>query len=167
MRDVGQQSLPETLTPLSVFSITMRLVAQAANHHQLTTANVNKTSAAAADYNFCLDHERIETMILAILTSLSSSPLLAGPESELRVLAFVIALGARIALYKTAIVKVQKASLLAPVAGESRKMSVTAANTMGDVLLEADVLSPNHVGLFSNLAASVLPRSLISFPRLL
>lgn len=137
------QPLEEDLEPLSVFALAMRLVAYTSQHHHLTTANVAKISAA--DYNFCLHHERIEIMINAILSFLSSSALLTGPDIELRVLTFVITLGARIALYTTAIVNVQKATFLAPVADESRKMSVSAANAMCDVLLQADVLNANQV----------------------
>lgn len=126
-----------------MFALAMRLVAYTSEHHRLTTANVTKTGAA--DYNFCLNHERIEIMTNTMLSFLSSSALLSEPNIELRVLASVITLGARIALYKTAIVNIQKATFLAPVVGESRKMSVSAANAMCDVLLQADVLNANQV----------------------
>lgn len=121
----------------------MRLVACTDQHHRMTTANVAGTGAP--DYNFCLAHERIEIMIGAILSSSSSSALLTGPDTELRVLTLVIALGARIALYKTAIVNVQKAAFLGPVVGESQKMGVSAATAMCDVLLQADVLNADQV----------------------
>jgi hypothetical protein len=135
--------MTENIEPFSMFVLAMRLVARTDQHHRMTTANVAGTGAL--DYNFCLAHERIENIISAILSSLSSSALLTRPDIELRVLTLVITFGARIALYKTAIVNVQKATFLGPLVGESQKMGVSAANAMCDVLLQADVLNSNHV----------------------
>jgi hypothetical protein len=133
----------EKLSPFSLFVLAMRLVAWTNLHHSMTSANVAGTGVP--DYNFCLAHERIEIMIGAILSSLSSSALLTEPDVELRVLTLIITFGARIALYNTAIVNVQKATFLGPIVGESQKMGVSAANAMCDVLLQADVLNPNQV----------------------
>lgn len=121
----------------------MRLAAFTEQHHRMTVANVS--GRGAPDYNFCLAHERIENMIGTILSALSGCSLQTEPDKELRVLALVVTFGARITLYKAAIVNVQKASFLGPVVGESQKMGVSAANGMCDVLLQADVLSPAHV----------------------
>lgn len=109
----------------------------------MTVANVS--GRGALDYNFCLAHERIENMIGAILSALSGCSLQIEAGKELCVLALVVTFGARITLYKTAIVNVQKASFLGPVVGESQKMGVSAANAMCDVLLQADVLDTGHV----------------------
>lgn len=157
------QPLKKDLSALSVFALAMRLATYTYQHRRMTTANVNKTGGA--DYNFCLKHEHIETMTNSIFASLPPSTLLTGPDGELRVLASIIALGARISLYKAAVVNVQKAAFLAPVVGEIRKMSVSAANAMCEVLLRADVLKPNQVDTFIHfyyILKILIPSSLTS-----
>ena len=50
-------------------------------------------------------------------------------------------LGVRITLYRAAIVAVQRAEFLAPVAGESRKICVEMANDMARTLRKGNVLT--------------------------
>jgi hypothetical protein len=143
----------DTLDSFSLFVLSLRLVAQTGHHQRMTTSNVAGTGAL--DYNFCLTHESIETSLNAILASLMSSSSSSSPPSsspalgnELRVLALLVTLGARIALYKAAIVNAQKAEFLAPVVGECQRMGVMTANTMSDILLQAEALSQSQVRLF-------------------
>ncbi|PKY07087.1 hypothetical protein P168DRAFT_315611 [Aspergillus campestris IBT 28561] len=136
----------DALSTLSIFVLAMQLAASTEKHHRMTTANVSGTGAP--DYNFCLAHERIENTISMILSALSGRSLQTDPDKELRVLALVITFGARITLYKVAIVNAQKASFLGPVVGESQKIGVLAANAMCDVLLQAEVLAPAHIPMY-------------------
>ena len=104
-----------------------------------------KNSTAAADYNFCLEHERLENIISSNLSSLTSIEVCTTFDREIRVLALVVTYGARITLYQTAIVNIRKVNFLAPVAEESRRISSAAATSISDLLLRAEVLNPSQV----------------------
>ena len=78
MKSIMTQPLKKDLSALSVFALAMRLATYTYQHHRMTTANVNRTGAA--DYNFCLKHEHIETMTNSIFASLPPSTLLTGPD---------------------------------------------------------------------------------------
>ncbi|CRL18492.1 Fungal transcriptional regulatory protein, N-terminal [Penicillium camemberti] len=142
------------LSSLAIFVLAMRLAAFTEQHHRMTEANVS--GRGAPDYNFCLAHERIENMIGMILSALSGCSLQTEPDKELRVLTLVVTFGARITLYKAAIVNVKKASFLGPVVGESEKTGVLAANAMCDVLLQADVLNPAHVPMYRAMSVIIM-----------
>ncbi|KAJ9483592.1 hypothetical protein VN97_g9799 [Penicillium thymicola] len=142
------------LSSLSIFVLAMRLAAFTEQHHRMTEANVS--GRGAPDYNFCLTHERIENMIGMILSALSGCSLQTELDKELRVLTLVVTFGARITLYKAAIVNVKKASFLGPVVGESEKTGVLAANAMCDVLLQADVLNPAHVPMYRAMSVIIM-----------
>lgn len=137
--------LSDDVPALVLLVLAIRLVSETSQHHRWTSANVAKNSTAAAEYNFCLEHERLENMISSILSSLTSMEARAVVDRELRILALVITYGARIALYQTAIVNVRKAIFLAPVAEESRKISSAAATSISDLLLREEVLNPGQV----------------------
>ena len=137
--------LNDDVPALVLLVLGIRLVSQTSEHHRWTSANVANNSTAAADYNFCLEHERLETMINRNLSSLTSIEACTEIDRELRVLALVITYGARIALYQTAIVNIRKVSFLAPVAEESRRTSSAAATSISDLLLRAKVLNPSQV----------------------
>ena len=143
LSDMLSQQLSDELHPLSEMVLALSIVAYADQHHRSTSANVARTGAL--EYNFCHNHEKIEIMINSILTHLSATALLTGPYHELRVLAFIITLGARITLYNTVVVNVQKATFLGPVAGESRKVGIAAANAIAEALIQADVLDTKQV----------------------
>ncbi|PLN82768.1 hypothetical protein BDW42DRAFT_184610 [Aspergillus taichungensis] len=136
----------DALSTLAIFILAMRLAASTEKHHRMTTANASGTGAA--DYNFCLAHERIESTIGMILSTLSRRSLQTESDKVLRVLSLVVTFGARITLYKAATVNAQKAPFLSPVIGESQKMGVLDANAMCDVLLQADVLTPSHIPIY-------------------
>ncbi|KAJ5705156.1 hypothetical protein N7536_000845 [Penicillium majusculum] len=142
------------LSSLAIFVLAMRLAAFTEQHHRMTEANVS--GRGAPDYNFCLAHERIENMIGMIISALSGCSLQTEPDKELRVLTLVVTFGARIILYKAAIVNVKKASFLEPVVGESEKTGVLAANAMCDVLLQADVLNPAHVPMYRAMSVIIM-----------
>lgn len=121
----------------------------------MTTSNV--TGTGALDYNFCLAHEHIETSINAILSSLMSSTSAPTLDSELRVLALLTTLGARIELYKAAVTNAEKAEFLAPVVGECQRMGVMTANTMSDILLQVDALGEHQVPTYRSMNPFIMP----------
>lgn len=84
-------------------------------------------------------------MISNILSSLTAIELCAAIDKDIRTLALVITYGARIALHQTAIVNIQKACFLAPVAEESRKISSAIATSLSDLLLRAGAMNPSQV----------------------
>lgn len=127
--------------PLSWLVLALRLGGQTEKHVRMTRQNVERTGAL--DYNFCYHHEDIETKIAAILSALSSSP--ADPENELSVLTILIVLGARITLYKAAIINSQKAEFLNTVISECQRISIATASEMCDVLLQVNALGDERV----------------------
>ncbi|KAM5444665.1 hypothetical protein MferCBS31731_000119 [Microsporum ferrugineum] len=155
IRDAVTQSTIENLQPFSLLVLAMKLLSSAHQHQRMTEANVARTGAR--DYNFCLVHERIDTTINTILTYLSSSTFLKGPDTPICVLTLIIVFGVRIALYNAAILNVQKASFLGPIIGESEKIGISAANSMCDILLQADVLSASQAPIYKEMSLFIMP----------
>jgi hypothetical protein len=131
------------LEPTSFFVLAVDIFSDAHIHHLNTTASI--TRVGSLDYNFCVVHERIERRINAIQLSLSSPALLSGIGCELKVLALLITLGARIALYNAAVVKVQRANFLGSATSECRKMGVTTANLLCQLLVQENLLGSKQV----------------------
>ena len=137
--------LNDDVPALVLLVLGIRLISETSEHHRWTSADKAKNSTAAADYNFCLEHKRLEVMISRNLSSLTSIEACTEVDRELRVLALIITYGARIALYQTAIVNIRKVSFLASAAEESRRISSAAATSISDLLLRAKVLNPSQV----------------------
>lgn len=131
----------QDMMPLSWLVLALRLAGQTEKHVRMTRQNIERTGAL--DYNFCFNHEKIETKIADILSNLFSS--LADPENELGVLTTLVVLGARISLYKAAIVNSQKAEFLSPVISECQRISLATASEMCDVLLQVNALRDDKV----------------------
>ena len=138
------KSIARGLGVFSLFILAMKLVVCGDRHRQMTKKYVSDT---ASDYNFCLVHEKIGREATIMFDSLSTPEFLDGPDTELRVLTFIIILGIRIDWFKTAIVGSQKAEFLRPVAREHQNSCLAVANAMCDLLLQADTTDAKQVGV--------------------
>lgn len=85
-------------------------------------------------------------------SALSAAQSLDGSNTELRVLALIVILGVRLDWFKTAIIAVRKASFLTHAANEYRDSCLAVANTLCDLLVQAEIIDENQVFaiLFSN-----------------
>jgi hypothetical protein len=119
-------------------------------HHNNTTANVEGTGAY--DYNFCPTHETLELKIDLLLSVIASRPTAEGSQhqqpSNFRVLALLIAFGARILLYATAPINSRKAGFLRAVVPECRKIAVVTANDFCAALSQSGLLHPDRVSRY-------------------
>ena len=137
------KNIAKGLGVFSLFILAMKLVVSGDRHRQMTKKYVADN---ASDYNFCLIHEKIGREATIMFDSLSTPEFLDGPDTELRVLTFIIILGIRIDWFKTAIVGSQKAEFLKPVAREHQISCLAVANAMCDLLLQADTTDAKQVG---------------------
>lgn len=139
--------------------IALRIASDADHHDRMTVADVAGVNLPS--FNFCREHERIETEIGTFVrqwiqvtsnTSPASggsgsmpSPLALDPHCELRVLTLLSALGTRIQLFNTAIHHGRKAKFLDPIVYECREENISTAIDICDLLYRAEVLRPDKV----------------------
>lgn len=144
--------LTSTLTlsenePFDIFCESLKIAIDAKHHDRMTSAVVADVDTPT--FNFCRDHERIETRIKTLVTKwLTSSPtsaLSSGPHCELRVLALVVALGTRIQLFKTASYHGSRSRFLSTISSECREEGVSSAVDISDLLSFAEVRRPDKV----------------------
>lgn len=129
--------------PVSLLVRAMQLVTSADRHHAFTAANVSGTGAIG--YNYCCVHEQIDVAINTLLSEIPPDLIKKSSNNETYVLSLIVTLGARIALYNTAIVETQKAKFLRPVAVESRKLGLSASQAICDLICQSGLLEPNNV----------------------
>jgi len=146
---MGSQPIPEN-EPFGLLCICLRIAIEAELHDRMTAAVV--AGADLPSFNFCRDHERIETKIGTVvtkwLTSSSPSALSSSLHCELRVLALLSALGTRIQLFNTAIYHGGKSKFLNTISSECREESVSSAVDISDLLCYAEVRRPDKVSDF-------------------
>ncbi|RYP83360.1 hypothetical protein DL769_001384 [Monosporascus sp. CRB-8-3] len=150
-------SIIEHLEPFSLLVVSLRVSAEADQHHWKVAADME---GSVFQYNFCHYHDRIETEIATLvshLTAIPASAAVAQPGDEMLVLAVIIALGARIQLYNTAILHGRMAKFLDPAANECRRQNSSTAHDISDILLRVDVLDSSKVSIYREAGFFILP----------
>lgn len=146
MNSAGQTQIG-TFDPFSLFCYSLQLAAETDRHQRLTIAEAE--DIAPLSFNFCRNHSRLELEIGALVSTLTtSSPgsaMPSGLDSELRILAILTALGARIQLIRTTISHGRNAKFLEPIFAECKKQNVSTAEDISEVLTQANVLDTERV----------------------
>ncbi|KAI8623486.1 hypothetical protein F5Y19DRAFT_458378 [Xylariaceae sp. FL1651] len=140
-----------------------KLYAAVRRHHNNTKAIIEGT--ATLDYNICLTHENLEVQIDTLLAMVSPTLSDEAPhdyqqqqsQNNFRVLALLIALGARILLYMTAPITAKKAGFLRAVVPECRKIAVIAANDFCANLSQSGLLRTDRATDFRELRIFLMP----------
>ncbi|KAI0456732.1 hypothetical protein F5B21DRAFT_123371 [Xylaria acuta] len=147
--------LVKKLDEWSLFALAMRLVVRTEQHHRSTLASISGTGAA--EYNFCLNHERLESSISAVFASPVVSDSAYNAHTVLGVLTLIITLSCRITLYQAAICNAGKAEFLGAAANECWRIAAIAANSICDVLLQAKVLDHSRVPIYRGVDIFIMP----------
>lgn len=155
LSDEITKSMACRFSVFSLFIVAMKLVVCGDRHRQMTKKYVSDT---ASDYNFCYVHEKIGRQVTVVFNSLSTPELLDPPDTELRVLTFIIILGIRIDWFKTAILGSQKAEFLSHLTTEYQNSALVVANAMCELVLQADVTDVKRV-----CALLLPPKNTLSF----
>ncbi|KAI0154670.1 hypothetical protein GGR57DRAFT_107791 [Xylariaceae sp. FL1272] len=145
--------------PFGVLCVALRIAVDAKHHERRTAAILGGIEVPS--FNFCRDHECIESRIGAIVTkwleSSSPSPLSSTPNCEVRVLAVLVALGTRIQLFKTALRHSNKSKFFGVLAHECRQESVASAFDMCDLLRLAEVRRSDNISIYREARFYLMP----------
>ncbi|KUI61461.1 Zeaxanthin epoxidase, chloroplastic [Cytospora mali] len=155
----ARQTQLEAFDPFSLFCFSIRLAAETDRHQRLTIAEAE--DSAPPSFNFCRFHSRLELEIGALISTLTtSSPgsaISSGLDSDLRVLAILTALGARIQLIKTTILHGRNAKFLEPIFVDCHKQNISTAEDFGEVLAQANVLDTVRIRAFREAGLYIMP----------
>ncbi|KAH9905660.1 hypothetical protein F4778DRAFT_673038 [Xylariomycetidae sp. FL2044] len=150
--------IPEDET-FAVLCTALRIALDARHHEQVTAAVV--AGVDIPSFNFCRDHECLETRIRNLvanrLTPSSSSGLSSGPHHEIRILALLTALGTRIQLFKTASYHGRRSKFLSTISHECREESMASAIDLSDLLRIADVAHPDKIAIYREAGLYLMP----------
>ncbi|KAI1073980.1 hypothetical protein F5B20DRAFT_565114 [Whalleya microplaca] len=147
----------EQLDPFSLFALALKIAADVDRHYDNMATDVKSGKVV---YNFCHHHAGNNSdigILVSWLTRDSTSAISSSPDWVLRILAMIIALGARIQLYNTAIIWGERAKFLSPATIRCQTQNVSTAKDISDILLQAEVLDDSKVKTFREAGFFIMP----------